>query len=78
MSITAALNSLKVERPQLESRLKRVGAAIPTLGSLNGHSRKGGKRTMSAGGRARIAAAQRARWAKFEGKKKKKWVGRQL
>ena len=70
MSITAALQSLKSERQQLESRLKRVKAAITTLGSLNGLSRKGGKRVLSAAGRARIVAAQRARWAKVKAKRK--------
>jgi hypothetical protein len=70
MSITAALNSLRAERQQLESRLKQVDAAITSLGSLNGHSRKGGKRTLSATGRARIVAAQRARWSKIKAKKK--------
>jgi hypothetical protein len=70
MSITAALSSLKAERQQLESRLKQVNIAINSLGSLNGHSPKGGKRMMSAAGRARIAAAQRARWAKFKAKRK--------
>jgi hypothetical protein len=70
MLITAALNTLKAEREQLESRLKQVEAAITSLGSLNGHSPKVGKRKLSAAGRARIAAAQRARWAKFKAKKK--------
>jgi hypothetical protein len=70
MSITAALNSLRAERQQLENRLKQVDAAIGSLGSLSGLSRTGGKRTMSAAGRARIAAAQRARWAKFKAKKR--------
>jgi hypothetical protein len=70
MLITAALNTLKTERQQLESRLKRVDAAMASLGSLNGHSRVGRKRKLSAGGRARIVAAQRARWAKFKAKKK--------
>jgi hypothetical protein len=71
MSITAALSSLKAERQQLEARLRQVNIAITSLGSLNGHSPRGGKRTMSAAGRARIAAAQRARWAKVRKAKKK-------
>jgi hypothetical protein len=70
MSIMSALNSLKAERQQLERRLKQVDAAIRTPGGLNGRSWKGGKPKLSAAGRARIAAAQRARWAKFKGKKK--------
>ena len=66
MSITAASNTLKAERQQLESRLRQINTAIPSLGSLNNHSRKGGKRTMSTAGLARIAAAQRARSVRCE------------
>jgi|HubBroStandDraft_6_1064221.scaffolds.fasta_scaffold13962_4 hypothetical protein len=71
MSIIATLKSLKVERQKLESRLKQINAAISTLGSLNGHTPKVGKNKMSASGRARIAAAQRARWARWKRAKKK-------
>ena len=39
---------------------------------------KGGKRTMSAAGRAAIAAAQRARWAKTKGTKEAKPAKRQV
>jgi len=37
---------------------------------LHGNKAIGKKRTMSAAGRKRIAAAQRARWAKIRAKKK--------
>ncbi len=70
MSIIEALRTLKEERQQLESRLKQVNAAISSLGSLSGHSGRGGRRKMSAAGRARIAAAQKKRWAKWKAKKK--------
>jgi hypothetical protein len=70
VTIKAALNILKAEQKQLEGQLKRVEAAIFSLGSLNGHATRGGKRKLSAAGRARIAAAQRKRWAKFKAKKK--------
>jgi len=59
---------------QLIEERDRLNSAITALESIgNGASRNGSskKRTMSAAGRARIAAAQRARWAKFRGKKKK-------
>ena len=50
----------------------RLNAAIAALqGVSNGAPRRGRKRNMSAAGRARIAAAQRARWAKFKRAKKK-------
>ena len=71
MLIAAVLNSLKAEQQQLESRLKQVNAAIASLGILNGHSPKSRSRNISAAGRARIAAAQRKRWAAFKAKKKR-------
>ena len=58
---------------QLIEERDRLNSAIAALeGISNGASRKGpsAKRTMSASARARIAAAQRARWAKFRKAKK--------
>ena len=50
---------------QLEAERGRIDAAIKTLQGVGGVSAKRGKRrTISAAGRKRIAAAQRARWAK--------------
>jgi hypothetical protein len=70
MSIAAALNELKNQRQRLEGQLRQVENAISTLSSLNGGPARRGRRKMSADGRARIAAAQRKRWAKFKAKKK--------
>ena len=53
-------------REQIES-LERELAAI--LGEPGGNGRRG-RRTMSASARAKIAAAQRARWAKQKGKRR--------
>ena len=59
----AVLAQLKVERAKLDK-------AIQALSGLAGKSSGGGgKRKLSAAARARIAAAQRARWAKFKAKK---------
>lgn len=57
---------------QLIAERDLLNAAIVALESVNGTSRMGrrSKRTISAAGRARIAAAQRARWAKVKAKKK--------
>jgi hypothetical protein len=57
------------ERIGLTSQLEQLTIAISALsGSAGG--RGGGRRgTMSAAGRARIAAAQRARWAKLKSQK---------
>ena len=67
---------LQKERERLEDELHRVTAALTAFGRtyLQGSqpNRATGrkKRTMSAAGRKRIAAAQRARWAKFRAGKK--------
>ena len=60
----AVLEQLKVERAKLDK-------AIAVLSGLAGESGGGGsgRRRLSAAARARIAAAQRARWAKFKAKK---------
>ena len=59
----AVLAQLKVERAKLDR-------AIAALRGVTGTSSGGGRRKLSAAARARIAAAQRARWAKFKAKKK--------
>ena len=59
----AVLEQLKAERAKLDK-------AIEALSGLTGKSGGGGgKRRLSAAARGRIAAAQRARWAKFKAKK---------
>lgn len=61
----AVLEHLKQERAKLD---KAIAALIGVVGN---HSGKRGrvKRILSPAARKRIAAAQRARWAKFRGKK---------
>jgi hypothetical protein len=57
---------------QLITERDRLNAAIATLQNLNEASaRTSGKRRLSASARARIAAAQRKRWAKVRAKKAK-------
>jgi hypothetical protein len=71
-NLDAVISQLKSEKANLESRLEQVSLALEALGSLNGHSgTRSGKRTMSASARKRIAAAQRARWARVRGEAKK-------
>jgi hypothetical protein len=65
-NITSVLNQLEQERTVLKSQLELVSNALSVL---NGQGRTVARGTMSAEGRARIAAAQRARWAKLKGKK---------
>ena len=63
-NLTSVLNQLEQERSRLAFQLQSLDSAISAL-NVNGSSRRG---RMSAAGRARIAAAQRARWAKLKGK----------
>jgi hypothetical protein len=72
---------LTAERGTLEARLRMINEALgemplPSLSAVGGASGQSispagttqrGRRTMSAAARARIAAAQRARWAKQKG-----------
>ena len=74
--LQSVTTQLQKERTRLENELRRVTAALTAFGSVYVHgkprtaiaTRK--KRTISAAGRKRIAAAQRARWAKFKAGKK--------
>jgi len=69
----SVVNELQKERTRLEDELHRVSAALTAFGKAylreGKSSRK--KRTISAAGRKRIAAAQRARWAKIRAAKKR-------
>lgn len=75
--IETVVNQLQQERARLESELHRITAALTTFGTvfLQGGKRAPvvarKKRTISAAGRRRIAAAQKARWAKVRAAKKK-------
>jgi hypothetical protein len=64
-NLTSVLNQLQQERRRLATRLEQLTNAVSALTGLNSNRRG---RTISAAGRARIAAAQRARWAKAKGK----------
>jgi len=67
-TLNAVLSNLEQERKLISQQLQSVSNALEALrGTAKaGDSRRG---TMSASGRARIAAAQRARWAKLKGQK---------
>ena len=56
---------------QLRGEHRRIGEAISVLETLDGASRNTGRRVrrLSAAGRRRIVAAQRARWAKIRNRK---------
>jgi hypothetical protein len=75
-----SINSLSAQQLRRAAAIKeRIDTLQNELGKILGGNgatpAASGKRTMSAGARARIAAAQRARWAKVKGKKPAKAAG---
>src|SRR6266404_7040741 len=65
-NLTSVLNQLQQERNRLSAQLERLNKAVSALNGIS--NSRTSRRTISASGRARIAAAQRARWAKVKGK----------
>jgi hypothetical protein len=63
------LSALKSEASKLQQQLDTVNAAIKILGGKNGVG-PGKKRHVSASARAKMAKAQKARWAKIKAAKK--------
>jgi hypothetical protein len=76
--VQTVVKQLQQERSRLENELYRITAALTTFGKVFVHGSKPApvaarkKRTISAAGRKRIAAAQKARWAKVRAAKKQK------
>ncbi|MGD0395218.1 MAG: hypothetical protein ABSC41_21565 [Acidimicrobiales bacterium] len=68
--VETVVEQLQQERSRLEKELYRISAALTTFGKVfvqGGTPRPAAarkKRTISAAGRKRIAAAQKARWAR--------------
>jgi hypothetical protein len=60
--MAAVVRQLKTEHDRLTKEIKGIAAALAAFGTAYG--RQTGRRKLSAEARARIAAAQRARWAK--------------
>ncbi len=60
--LSGVVQLLEQERERLANELHRIGAAVAAFG--HAYNKGTGRRKMSAAGRARIVAAQRARWAK--------------
>jgi len=73
-NLTKVVMQMRQERDAARKRVEQLDQGLAALGSLDGfrtrgrNSRKVGteRRTMSAQARKRIAAAQRARWAKWK------------
>ena len=77
LNLTKAIRQLTQERDQARNSLKRLDEALKVLSGLAGIKRgfargRGRRRTMSAAARKKIAAAQRARWAKWKAANRRK------
>ena len=62
------LEVLKAERDKAAQQVNALDTAIRALSGLNSTGATRGRRTVSAAARAKIGAAQRARWAKVQQK----------
>jgi hypothetical protein len=74
--LVGVLEQLKRERARAATELRQLDQAIRALSSISVRVGKQGgsiptRRPMSAAARRRIAAAQKARWAKFRASKRK-------
>jgi len=74
--INQVVHQLQAQRRRAELEIEKLNLALKALGALNGGSESNGmglrrKPRFSAAARARIAAAQRARWAKIKAAQKK-------
>jgi hypothetical protein len=67
----SVVSQLQKERTRLDDELHRVTVALTAFGKVDLRAGKSTRKktTISAAGRKRIAAAQRARWAKIKGQK---------
>jgi len=74
-AINQTIRQLQVRRNQTQRELEKLSLAIKALEQLEGNTVATGtakpKRKMSLASRKRIAAFQRARWAKLKAAKKK-------
>jgi len=70
--VLSVVSQLQQERDRLEKELQRITSALAAFGKAyrRGGAPAGRKHRISAEGRKRIAAAQRARWAKVRAAKK--------
>jgi hypothetical protein len=70
-TVKSIVKQLKKERDQVEKQLSGLNAAISAFVGVYAGAKPTRRRgTISAAGRKRIAAAQRARWAKVKAKKR--------
>lgn len=65
-NLAGVVEQLNKERDQAVKTMQRLDAGLAALSGTSGRKTGGGNR-LSAAARAKIAAAQRARWAKLRG-----------
>jgi len=75
VNLSGIVKQLTTEKNRLEKQLSGLNAALAAFagvyrGTARPTSKAGRKRRVSAKSRAKMAAAQRARWAKFRAKDK--------
>ena len=69
--LSSIMKQMKQERDRVAKQLSGLNAALTAFANVYGESKPSRKRRkMSAKSRAKIAAAQRRRWAKFRAKRK--------
>ena len=71
-NLAGIVQQLQKERDQAARTVGRLDAALAALDGASYGKRTGTRRRLSPAARARIAAAQRARWAKVRGNSGKK------
>jgi hypothetical protein len=65
MNLVSVVGLLKKDRDRAAQEVQRLDAALAALNGSN-HRNPTSRKTLSAAGQARIAAAQRARWTKVK------------
>lgn len=72
VNVAKMVKQLKKERDRIQTQLSGINAALSAFaGVYTGTKPTRKRRKMSEAGRARIAAAQRKRWARIKAAKKK-------
>jgi len=72
LNLSGVVRQLTKQRDRAKAEMKRLNAALKVLGVWASPGKKPtSRRRMSAKARARIAAAQRARWRKWRAARKK-------
>ena len=66
VNLSKTVRDLETERNRLQAQLKKIDSAISVLSGLSSARGRLPRRKISAAGRKRIAAAQRARWARWK------------